>query len=81
MALILNLLIPGTGLIVRGRHWLGFAIALLFAFSLNVAIAGWLVAPLAIPPAYTWAGTLIAGATWVLAQVSLFRVSASAVAE
>ena len=71
MALILNVLIPGCGLILRGRHWLGFSLAMLFGLSVNTAIAGWLVAPVAIPLFYTWTATVLAVATWILAQVLL----------
>lgn len=75
MALFLNILVPGAGLIVRGRHWLGFALAMLFALAANAAVAGWLVAPMAIPPVYTWVATVLAALTWLLAQVSLLRQS------
>ena len=73
MALMLNLLIPGAGLILRGRHWLGFALAMLFALSVNTAIAGWLVAPVAIPRFYTWMATILSSVTWVLAQALVLR--------
>jgi len=73
MALILNLVIPGAGLMLRGRYWLGFALAMLFALAANVAIAGWLVAPVAIPRIYSWTASIIAVMTWVLAQVLIVR--------
>ena len=75
MALMLNVLIPGAGLILRGRHWLGLALAMLFGLAANTAIAGWLVAPVAIPRFYTWTATILAAITWVLAQGLLPRRS------
>ena len=75
MALLLNALIPGAGLILRGRHWLGFALAMLFGLAANTAIAGWLVAPVAIPRVYTWMATILSVITWVLAQTLLLRRS------
>ena len=77
MAFILNLVIPGTGLMLRGRYWLGFALAMLFALAANVAIAGWLVAPLAIPHVYSWMATVMTVMTWGLAQVLHIRQSSS----
>lgn len=75
MALFLNLLIPGAGLIFRGRHWLGLTLAMLFGVSINTAIAGWLVAPVAIPRFYSWTATILSATTWVLAQALLLRRS------
>ena len=73
MTLLLNVLIPGVGLILRGRHWLGFSLAMLFGLSANTAIAGWLVAPVAIPLFYTWTATVLTIASWILAQVLLLH--------
>lgn len=73
MVYLLNALIPGAGLIVRGRHWLGFALAMLFGLAVNTAIAGWLVAPVAIPRFYTWTATILAAVTWILSQALLPR--------
>lgn len=75
MVLLLNAFIPGAGLILRGRHWLGFALAMLFGLSVNTAIAGWLVAPVAIPRFYTWTATILSVVTWILAQALLLRRS------
>lgn len=63
---------------MRGRHWLGFALAMLFGLAVNTAIAGWLVAPVAIPRFYTWTATILALITWVLAQALLPRRAATA---
>lgn len=81
MALLLNALIPGAGLILRGRHWLGFALAMLFGLAVNTAIAGWLVAPVAIPRFYTWMATILSVVTWMLAQTLHLRRSRTAASE
>ena len=43
MALLLNLILSGSGLILRRREWLGLSMAMIFAICGNVAIAGWLI--------------------------------------
>lgn len=78
---MLNALIPGAGLILRGRHWLGFALAMLFGLAVNTAIAGWLVAPVAIPRFYTWMATILSVVTWMLAQTLHLRRSRTAASE
>lgn len=71
-AIILNLFLPGTGLILRRREWLGLSLAVLFGVCCNVAIAGWLIAPAAIPGWLTMFAVLLAAVTWLAAQV-LFK--------
>jgi hypothetical protein len=72
MACLLNILIPGLGLIVRRREWLGFALAVVFGICCNVALAGRLIAPVAIPSWLTHSATAFAVFTWFSGQV-LFR--------
>lgn len=79
MAFVLNILVPGAGLIVRRREWLGLALALLFGVATNVALAGWLVAPAAIPGRYAWGASGLAVLSWAAAQVLLARQSRSLV--
>ena len=70
--LILNLLIPGAGMIIQGREWLGFCLALVFGVCGNIVLAGTLVAPDALPiPIVVLAAALCLFA-WSLAQF-LFR--------
>lgn len=71
-AIILNLFLPGAGLILRRREWLGLALVVLFGICCNVAIAGWLIAPAAIPGWLTTLAAVLAAATWLAAQV-LFK--------
>jgi len=72
MVRVLNIIIPGTGLIFRRREWLGFSLALIFGICGNLALAGWLIAPVAMPGWLVWLASVLAGSSWVLAQV-LFR--------
>ncbi|MEE8171254.1 MAG: hypothetical protein V3T70_11970 [Phycisphaerae bacterium] len=66
-----NSLIPGTGLILNGRPWLGAALALLFGICAHVTIAGWLVAPLAWPRWLTWIAALLTAANWPYSTILL----------
>jgi len=64
-----NLLIPGGGLMMIGRVWLGLIIALLFALLANCALAFSLLFPDDVP---SWAGGLttgLAGGTYLGAQL------------
>lgn len=73
MAWALNIFLPGTGLIIRRREWLGFAISLLFAIGGNVALAGLLIAPATIPYWLTLLAIGLCILTWVLSQVMFIR--------
>ncbi len=73
MIWILNLVLPGTGLIVRRREWLGLSMAAVFAICGNVAIAGKLIAPEAVPTGLTVLAILLAALSWVLSQVLFYR--------
>lgn len=66
-----NLLVPGAGLILCRREWLGVTVAAVFGLCGNVALAGWWIAPAAIPVWLTWVAGTLAGGTWVLAQYLL----------
>lgn len=73
MAWMLNVIIPGAGLIVRRREWLGFSLALVFGICGNVALAGWLIAPAAVPG---WLVQVAAGLcclSWLLSQWLMLR--------
>jgi len=64
----MNLVVPGTGLMVLGRAWLGLALAIWFALAAEVAIAGLLIAPAALQ---RWSALTAGGfalAAWVVAQ-------------
>ena len=71
-AIFLNVLIPGSGLIVLRREWLGLSISVLFSLFAQIVIFGWLIVPLDIPK---WAVTAsVAGlaAVWGLSQYLVF---------
>ncbi|MFQ5501326.1 MAG: hypothetical protein ACE5EQ_03375 [Phycisphaerae bacterium] len=73
MIWILNLVLPGTGLILRRREWLGLSMAVVFAICGNVALAGKLIAPEAVPTGLTVLAMILATLSWVLAQVLCYR--------
>ena len=68
LAWVLNIFVPGTGLILCRREWHGFSLALLFGICGNVALAGWLIAPRAVPAWLTWLAVAIAGGCWAASQ-------------
>ena len=70
-AILLNLLVPGTGLILLRREWLGVALAGLYGVLVQLGLWGCLVAPARMP---TWlvVCSLAGGAVvWLAAQVLL----------
>jgi hypothetical protein len=77
MGRILNLVVPGAGLILQRREWLGFSLALIFGICGNIAIAGWLIAPEAMPMWLTGLAAGLAAFSWGLAQVNLWRCEAA----
>lgn len=68
LAVVCNLWVPGSGLIVTQRDWVGALLALLFAVAGQIALAGYLIAPLAVPGWLTIAATIACGAIWLTAQ-------------
>jgi hypothetical protein len=73
MLQLINILIPGAGLIVRCREWLGFSLSLIFAICGNVAMAGWLIAPNALPSWLTWLAVALTILAWLLAQILFWK--------
>jgi len=71
MVWFLNILIPGCGLIVLKREWLGFFVAAFFGLCGNAALAGWLIAPDALPKWLVVFIALVTAATWIGAQLLL----------
>jgi hypothetical protein len=55
LAIICNLVVPGSGLIVLRREWFGVAVAVLFGILAEVVLLGVLIVPATIPP---WVTTL-----------------------
>ncbi len=74
---VVNLIAPGSGLILAGRSRLGVSMALTFTLAGVTACWGWWIVPLSIPPILRWLSLATALLTWVGAQVSLRRVHAA----
>lgn len=78
-ARILNLIVPGAGLIALRREWLGLAVAMLFAVLAQIALLGWLVIPVTIS---RWvsigAGIAAAGVWWWGQWLTLQRIRQAA---
>lgn len=72
-AWLLNLILPGAGLILARREWLGFLLAIVFGICGNVALAGWFIAPMAFPSWLTGIATVMTVLAWAVAQVLLRR--------
>ena len=71
-AFLCNIVVPGAGLIALRREWLGFALALLFCLTIQVAVVGSLLTPASVPPWGRWSAGTAALAVWCWSQW-LFR--------
>ncbi len=73
LAILLNMLVPGSGLVILRREWLGLCLALLYGLLAQTALWGvWLI-PVSIPGfvvigSAISAATVWAGAQWLLMQ-------------
>lgn len=72
-AVVLNVLMPGAGLIVTRREWLGLAMALLFAIAADVCLWGLIVAPGWLPVRLVWCAFAASCTVWVVAQALLWQ--------
>lgn len=68
LAIVLNMLVPGSGLVVLRREWLGLCLALLYGLLVQVVLWGLLLVPLSIPKSAVVACTIGAAAVWAGAQ-------------
>jgi hypothetical protein len=73
LAGLLSLIVPGSGLVLARRGWLGCAIALLFALSLQMAWWGTWLVPEGLPGWLTSLGWFLAALTWLSGQVLTYR--------
>ncbi|MGQ9651496.1 MAG: hypothetical protein ACUVXJ_15425 [Phycisphaerae bacterium] len=64
----MNLTVPGSGLILLGRAWLGFALAVWFCLATVIAVSGRSIAPVTIPWGLTAAATALAVTAWLIGQ-------------
>jgi tetratricopeptide (TPR) repeat protein len=65
---IVNLLVPGTGLIVVRREWLGLSIALLYTVLAQIGLVGILIAPLLVPQWLVISALGGAATVWLASQ-------------
>lgn len=70
---LLNLIIPGAGLVPIRREWLGLSLALLFAVCVNIWIAGQWIAPLAVPHWLSLLALALGILGWISAQALLIH--------
>ncbi|MFQ5489271.1 MAG: hypothetical protein ACE5GE_01005 [Phycisphaerae bacterium] len=73
LAILCNLLVPGSGLIVLRRDWLGLALALLFGVFGQVALWGTLIVPAVVPGWLTTGSLAAATGIWLGAQWQLWE--------
>ena len=72
LALVCNVIVPGSGLIVLRREWLGVAVAILFGFLAEMVLLGVLIVPATIPPWVTALCFSTAVFVWLGAQWRLW---------
>ncbi len=72
-AIILNVLLPGSGLILARRPWLGFALVMLFTVCAQVTLWGAWIIPEAISTPLFAAAAAGAALLWIAAQWLLLR--------
>jgi tetratricopeptide (TPR) repeat protein len=83
-AILVNLLVPGAGLIILQREWLGVSMALLFVVLAQLGISGLWIVPEDVP---RWQAVLSmagAGLVWLAAQLlalTRYRTSVSPVVQ
>ncbi len=70
---MLNVVVPGTGLMLLGRSWLGLSLAMWYALAAEVLLGGWLIAPAVVPAWLVAVAGVLAGIAWLAAQVLLGR--------
>ena len=75
MAGLLNLLVPGAGLIVRGAVGSGLLCGLLFAVCANFTLAACLLFPDELSPAGRAVAILLTGTVYVLIQVRMAQTT------
>ena len=68
VALGLNAVAPGAGLIVLRREYLGMVLALLFVVLLQLSLWGLFIIPEEFTKVATWAGVAATGGVWLAAQ-------------
>ena len=67
----LNIIVPGAGLILLRREWLGLVLAMLFCLFAQIGLWGLFIVPASIPGWITAGALAGAGLTWIGAQYTL----------
>lgn len=81
---VVNLVVPGAGLIVLRRAWLGFAVALLFCVLSEIGLLGWLLIPATVPRWVSVAALAGGASVWGWSQwllVRRYRISCGVAAD
>jgi len=73
MAIVFDLLVPGAGLIVLRREWLGMAVATLFALLVAIGLGGLVLMPAIVPHVACVGGLVAAGGVWCASKWLLIR--------
>ena len=72
-AILLNVLVPGSGLVILRREWLGLCLALLYGLLVQTTLWGvWLI-PITIPRFVVMGSAISATAVWAGAQWLLIQ--------
>lgn len=78
IGIALNVIVPGSGLVLVRRERWGTALAFVFCALGQVALFGGCITPASIPQSLTYPALIGAAAVWVAAQVSFWsRIKAS----
>lgn len=71
--MLLNLVIPGAGLVALRREWLGLSVAVWFSVALNSAVLGMWVLPSEMPMWFVLGGGTLAMVAHFLSQMWFVR--------
>ena len=66
--MIVNLLVPGAGLIAARREWLGLTLALLYTLLAQIGLVGILIAPRLVPQWLVVTALAAATGVWLVSQ-------------
>lgn len=73
LAIACNLLVPGSGLVLLQREWLGCTLALIFALFGTLGMWAVFITPASVPTGTATVALLVAAAAWLIAQIVLRR--------
>lgn len=73
IAILCNLVVPGSGLIVLQRDWLGVTLSLVFGVTATVGVWSVWITPASVPGWASVVSLAVAGACWVAGQAAMRR--------